>query len=205
MLYLIEQKNSCMKKYLLLLSFSFLFSEFVAAQYSSNGDTYYFTPPTSGCNGLWAVDYQPLECGSAVYYYDQCSIGGPNCWQYFNQIGDTAFFQLCCIPCTLTIMGDSGACCSAAVFISTDIMEYNLKNSFSINPNPAHDNFTISFNEQVTMDNAQLIIYDLAGREVQQEKIRSQLSTFNFQLSSGIYFVQVSDGEKVAVQKLVVE
>ena len=41
--------------------------------------------------------------------------------------------------------------------------------------------------------------------KVMEEKIHSPLSTFNFQLSGGVYFLRVSDGEKIAMEKLVVE
>jgi len=75
------------------------------------------------------------------------------------------------------------------------------KNSFSISPNPAHDRINV----ECKMQNAELKIYDMMGREVMEEKIHSPLSTFSFQLPGGVYFVRVSDGEKMAVQKLVVE
>jgi hypothetical protein len=70
-----------------------------------------------------------------------------------------------------------------------------------ISPNPAHDVLNVECN----LSNAELKIYDMTGRMVLEEKLHSQLSTFNFQLSSGVYFVRVSDGEKEAAQKLIVE
>jgi hypothetical protein len=75
------------------------------------------------------------------------------------------------------------------------------KNGLIIYPNPAHNKLNI----ECKMKNAELKMYDITGRMVREEKIHSPLSTFNFQLSRGVYFVRVSDGERVSVQKLVVE
>jgi hypothetical protein len=76
-------------------------------------------------------------------------------------------------------------------------------NSFRIIPNPAHSTFSISFKNEI--QNAQLRIFDVTGRVVQEQKIHSQLSTFNCQLAAGVYFVKIDDGERVSEQKLVVE
>jgi hypothetical protein len=80
-----------------------------------------------------------------------------------------------------------------------NISEDNI--SLIISPNPAHNKLNI----ECKLQNAELKIYDIMGREVLEEKIHSSLSTFNFQLLEGVYFVRVSDGSKTAVQKLVVE
>jgi hypothetical protein len=83
---------------------------------------------------------------------------------------------------------------------TTNIIE-SFQFSFSISPNPAHDKLNVECN----LPNAELKIYDMTGRMVQEEKLHSRLSTVNCQLSSGVYFVKVSNGKKEAVQKLVVE
>jgi len=43
------------------------------------------------------------------------------------------------------------------------------------------------------------------GRVVHEQKINSQLSTVNLQLSPGVYFVKVDVEDRVYTQKLVVE
>jgi hypothetical protein len=68
-------------------------------------------------------------------------------------------------------------------------------------PNPAHDRINI----ECKMQNAELKIYDITGRIVMEENLHSQLSTVNCQLSSGVYFVRVSDGKQIAMQKLIIE
>jgi hypothetical protein len=79
-----------------------------------------------------------------------------------------------------------------------------VRNSFSISPNPSHSQITISLNE-IKIQSGKFKVFDITGQLVMEEKIHSQFSTFNFQLSSGVYFVEVGDGEKIAVQKLVIQ
>jgi hypothetical protein len=83
---------------------------------------------------------------------------------------------------------------------TTDITEPN-HYSFSISPNPTHNQLNVECNLQ----NAKLKIYDVMGREVYATTLNSKHQTLNPSLSPAIYFVRVNDGEKVAVQKLIVE
>jgi hypothetical protein len=76
---------------------------------------------------------------------------------------------------------------------------------FNIIPNPARNIFNIVFNDELNTQNTVLKIFDVTGRVVHEQKIYSQESTVNCQLSAGVYFVKVSDGEKVYEQKLVME
>jgi hypothetical protein len=83
----------------------------------------------------------------------------------------------------------------------TDVNEIGTIIDLKISPNPAHD----KLNVECKLPDAELKIYDMTGRMVQEEKLNYQLSTVNCQLSSGVYFVRVIAGEKSSVQKLVVE
>jgi hypothetical protein len=102
-----------------------------------------------------------------------------------------------------TIVGNGGvvtAPCSVGV---SEIQPQ--QSSISIYPNPAHDNFTITINEELGIGKWDLGIYDVTGRVVHEQKIHSQLSTVNCQLNAGIYFVKVTAGKRVYAGKLVVE
>jgi hypothetical protein len=114
---------------------------------------------------------------------------------YFSE--DNRFFY--CDNCsTDTSFWEHLFCHDFALDIS-EIKDY----SFSISPNPAHDNFTITLNRQI--HNGELKIYDVTGREIMEQKIHSQLSTVNCLFAQGIYFlVVVMDGERV-VKKIVKE
>lgn len=84
------------------------------------------------------------------------------------------------------------------------IEENEMKSGIKIFPNPAYGNFTITLNQQI--NNGELKIYDVTGRVVHEQTIINQKSEIiNYHLSAGIYFVKVSDGEKIYTQKLVIE
>jgi len=77
-------------------------------------------------------------------------------------------------------------------------------NDFFISPNPVKDNFTISVNAEIR--NAQVEIYNVFGQKLYSAAINKQQETINMkQFSPGIYFVKMSDGEKMYVQKIIVE
>jgi hypothetical protein len=69
--------------------------------------------------------------------------------------------------------------------------------SFSISPNPAHDKLNVECNLQ----NAELKIYDMMGREVYSATLNTKHQTLNLRLSPAMYFVRVGNH----TQKLVVE
>jgi hypothetical protein len=67
-----------------------------------------------------------------------------------------------------------------------------------IYPNPATKYFSISGIQKGTIE-----IFNAIGKLIYSEKIKSEPIYFN--QPSGIYFVRVSDGERVWTQKLVIE
>jgi hypothetical protein len=72
---------------------------------------------------------------------------------------------------------------------------------FKIIPNPTHSYFTIS----TTVINTHLKIFDITGRLVHAQIINQKSEIINTRLSPGVYFVSVTDGEKVFTEKLVIE
>jgi hypothetical protein len=87
--------------------------------------------------------------------------------------------------------------------VPLNIHEIN-NNSISIYPNPAHNMFTISLNEE-SETGSELKIYDMTARVVYQQTCQSAHKQINLTFAPGVYFVQVSDGQKVYQQKLVIE
>jgi len=85
------------------------------------------------------------------------------------------------------------------------IHEITTSSLLNIFPNPVSFAFTISLNNQSSVINSQLTIFDVTGRVVQEQKINSQPYTVNCQLSSGVYFVKVRVGQKMYSGKLLVE
>jgi hypothetical protein len=89
--------------------------------------------------------------------------------------------------------------------ILTGIDETELQSGFNLYPNPARNKFNVAFNGQLTVDNGQLSICDITGREVLKQNLHCPLSIVHCQFSAGVYFVRVSDGKKTAVQRLVIQ
>ncbi len=76
--------------------------------------------------------------------------------------------------------------------------------TMALYPNPASNNLTIEIAN--TNDNTALDIYNTLGQKVISLKNVSELNTVNVaSLTSGIYFVTVSNGKQKATQKLVIE
>jgi len=77
---------------------------------------------------------------------------------------------------------------------------------FSIYPNPSFESFKISLNTTST-DDISIELFDLLGRSVKQNRFTGQASfsqTINTtELSSGIYLVKVSQGQRSVTQKLI--
>jgi hypothetical protein len=75
------------------------------------------------------------------------------------------------------------------------------KNIFTLYPNPATNEFTITgINNQSSITNTQLIMIDVLGKIVMQSTITNNQSTITInQLKSGIYFVRLIDMDNNAV------
>jgi hypothetical protein len=85
------------------------------------------------------------------------------------------------------------------------ILENSLSSQISIYPNPSNGSFAISF--QNLLKNGSLKVFNSLGQEVYSEKLSGSISKkeINLNAAAGIYFVKVSDGEKVFTRKLVIQ
>jgi hypothetical protein len=82
-------------------------------------------------------------------------------------------------------------------------IEETINNSFNVYPNPASDLINISFNEAV---NGTVSIINIAGKEVLSTTVNgAQTSISTSSLSSGVYYVQVNNGNSTQVDKIVVK
>ncbi|MCU0434876.1 MAG: T9SS type A sorting domain-containing protein [Bacteroidia bacterium] len=185
-----------MKKLLLFLSFlscSFLHSQTIT--------TYYVIPPTSGCNGVWAIDAIQLACGQQYLFTPSgCANFSP------TVVADTAYFQLCSIPCSLTVIGLNGICGICGTPLTTG--QHEVPSAvFTTYPNPAtaQSGYTI-----VTSQPAQEVkteIISLAGQTVAthtQPAPTGKVVLDTSQLATGTYIVRISvDNAPPVLQKMV--
>jgi hypothetical protein len=102
-----------------------------------------------------------------------------------------------------TIVGNGGT--SATFCTSAGINELTTNNSFSIFPNPSSGNLIISFEGTIIKGNVEIL--NILGENVYSENIfnksKEEINLKN--ISEGIYFVKVFDGEKNYCKKLIVE
>jgi len=103
----------------------------------------------------------------------------------------------------LAIVGSGGAITRLCQNIG--ISELSNDNSFLLYPNPTSGTFVISSNRIIRGGNIQL--FNLLGEKVFEEKIylstNEEINLKN--ISQGIYFVKVFDGEKYYCKKIIIE
>lgn len=192
-----------MKNVLVLLIFIIPFG--VDAQnYTYSPNTIYMTPPTNGCNGEWAVldtMYSSGFCQFPVY-----SVNPFSCATISHRNGDTLFFNLCTIPCGVTITGDSGNVCLACnVDFATNVLKNVTANSIiDVFPNPNNGNFKLTFKEP---GNYQVELINNMGIRVFSKNVATKNYPINARLNNGLYVLKITNlnSKKVFYQKIVVQ
>ncbi len=106
---------------------------------------------------------------------------------------------------TGTINSFSIQICTQVVSLANDDFAFE---NFSLYPNPNKGSFNVKFNS-TTNSIIKVCIYDMRGREIQNKAYQNTgLFDQNIQLDnaqSGIYLVNIQDGDKKIVKKIVVE
>ncbi|MEZ4887512.1 MAG: endo-1,4-beta-xylanase [Chitinophagales bacterium] len=91
--------------------------------------------------------------------------------------------------------------------ITTSIEEIEHQNRFVLYPNPSNGTFELQYDfpQNGTL---QFGVYDILGRPLQnfsKNVIPQKMFTHPFELKSGIYFVKVQDGQRIMVEKVIVQ
>lgn len=76
-------------------------------------------------------------------------------------------------------------------------------NGYSISPNPAADNLTISFSN--ISEPVQFNLFNALGKVVLQEILKAQSTTVKLNQPPGIYFVKLSSNKKTVTRKIIVQ
>ena len=85
-------------------------------------------------------------------------------------------------------------------FTSTQDAEF--ENEIVLYPNPASESVFISHN---TIDELSIKVMDLTGRMMSKQTIdRSNMVNTSY-LTNGVYLVEITSGEKIAVKKMVIQ
>lgn len=76
--------------------------------------------------------------------------------------------------------------------------------NISVYPNPSGNFFIIDL-KNISLENSKVVLYDVLGKEIRQEKLLETKTTIRHDLQSGIYFYNILTGsEKVSSGKLIV-
>jgi hypothetical protein len=119
--------------------------------------------------------------------------------------GDSASFDSTVLMNAQPFSGTPDVFVAKLSDITTSVLDNISNHIFQLYPNPAHNTFTISFNEQLKMQNAELKIFDVTSRLVHEQTLNTKYQILNTHFTPGIYLVKVTVGEKVFTEKLVVE
>ena len=176
-----------MKKLQSLLILSILVTAKIHAQIGYSPNTYYLIPPTSGCNGIWAVQYPP-SCIATI------SIISPfGCASINHLNGDTLFFDLCSIPCEYLVVNDSGTVCMNCLVFqqTTSVIETpESVENVTVYPNPFNDKIEVANENNIQ---SEIILFDITSRKILQQKFTNAVSINTSQLAKGLYLYEVRD------------
>ncbi len=152
--------------------------------YYLNQATLYTSLIASGIPQILGETYYCDYSHSVQMWWDGCG----NLWALFNG-GNGAL--------------DTSKNCSVVLNNSSSPLSFT--NMVSIHPNPTISHFTVTSDN--IFINATLEIFNTIGEEVFEQKIQNTSSAeINLRnISSGIYFVKIVDGEKFYSEKLVVQ
>ncbi len=89
---------------------------------------------------------------------------------------------------------------------TTGISDNEISNQIMIYPNPAKENLTIDFKNNVYIQNNIVYIYNLGGQLLLQQSIKQEKTNLNISnLTKGMYIIKISNDKKTNVSKFVKE
>ncbi len=185
-----------MKFFFTIVTVIFISSTYGQVYVGQSSNTWYVNAPTSGCNGIWAINTTLWPACTGGCTYAAASPSGclttvfPGC---DSIVGDTLYLKICSLPCNIMAnCGTSSATCGTGTLMTTSIPEFVLKKS-KIFPNPSNGQLQLDYqiDEQKT---GLLIISDLAGRAVDRFTISGKNSSIKIdetRLENGAYFYRI--------------
>jgi hypothetical protein len=178
---------------------------YVVTVVDSNGctstDTVTITEPPQLTVNLTVTDASCSTCcdGSVL----AVASGGVGAYSWNSDCNATcAGLYTCCVT-------DSNSCVACDTFTISypTIVSEVVPEGFSIHPNPTSGIFTI----ETILSSGDIELFNVLGEKVLSKHLTPSLfpngegSTVSLKVAPGIYFVRVSDGEKVWTQKVVIE
>ena len=167
-----------------------------------------FAPPSSYTN---PYGYSSIICN---YSCDvNSSQGGCNTADqiadyFFNQFSSTHllfhYTQYGCWNGTYNL-SSGGNCC--AVPISTSVINNELRNDFSVSPNPSNGKITVSGQSKLLSNKTNIEVYNSEGRLILTQQLSDTAgSQLDFTTQpKGIYLIKITDESRIFTRKVILE
>jgi len=163
--------------------------------------TVYVTPPTDGCNGVWAVQVTSLYCTSTSPYTFVMEPSG--CMQLDNWDEEMGVFlmPLCAIPCSLTVTTGDSVTCSGSTSDAPIGLEEDRAPVVKVNANGA----ILEVSSSIPLPQLEVRILDMEGR---LQSTRTLAPGRNWQLAApetaGAYFLVIDGMEDTITAHFVI-
>lgn len=157
--------------------------------------TWYVIPPTSGCNGVWAVDASQVatDCGSGPFMYN---MNPPGCVNLSGPtVADTTYWQLCAFPCNLTIVDSQGMTCICGTGTSVGQEENSTQRITTTYPNPSTSSAGWNILLREPGNNVVVNIYNSLGQLVSAQSSDNAEQIFRVDtstLEAGNYIAEIA-------------
>ncbi len=173
---------------ILILFIFFSSAIFTKSSYSQTIiNTYYVIPPTSGCNGVWAMENFQLYCGG-IFSTKMNPFGCTNITSG-SIVGDTLFLELCSIPCEMQVTTDSGMICFCGTFLPNEIIVNTLNEKIQLFSDYYEWHIKADLNTSSTLE-----IFDLVGKIIFKENFFKEISVSKNYFQAGVFVFKISNG-----------
>lgn len=163
--------------------------------------TVYVTPPTSGCNGVWAVQITSLYCTPVSPYTFAMEPSG--CMQLDGWGEEMGVFlmPLCSLPCSLTVTtGDSVTCSGSTSDAPIGISE-NQASQVRVS---VHGDL-IDVVSDAPLPRQRSRVLDISGRSQRSEELPAgQWWSIPAPTTPGVYFIIIDSGETTIVRRFAI-
>jgi hypothetical protein len=172
---------------------------------NQTSNVFYVIPPTSGCNGVWAINNTLWPGCNATQY------SLPSCWDISTPsqtIGDTIFLAICSVPCEIIAICSDGnmAICRTGTpnYTSIELNQNSKQDFYKILTGNYYSktNDIIKVNVQIQ---SEICLANSQGKIITTKK-GSGIIEINLQdLSSGLYFISIISEKFKHVEKIIKE
>lgn len=164
--------------------------------------TVYVTPPTDGCNGVWAVQITSLYCTPVSPYTFTMEPSGCVQLDGWDEEMGVFLMPLCAIPCSLTVTTGDGVTCSGSTSDAPIGIEEKQRSNVQVNVQSGN----IELFSNVPLPRQQLRVIDIGGRSKRSELLApGQRWRIPAPSTPGVYLIIVEGDGNTIVRRFAIE